>query len=163
MGRLNRRTFLKGTLGVAAAAATVTISGTKAGARVVGANDRLRIAVAGLHGRGGDHLKGWVGQKNVEVAYLIDPDSKVLDGAWAGLARKLAQDKLGKLKSEDKKPQDFTDEDKKALEERKQAEKKLADEIGQTFKGQAIADVRKCWRTRTSTPSPSPRRTTGTR
>jgi predicted dehydrogenase len=143
MGSMNRRTFLKGTVGVAAAAASISIGGTKAGGKIIGANDRFRIAVAGVHGRGGDHVKGWTGLPNVEVAYLIDPDSKVLDGAVAGLMKRLAQDKLGKLAIEGKKPQDLTDEDKKALEERKQAEKKIADELTEGFKGRAVADVRK--------------------
>jgi predicted dehydrogenase len=81
MRKTNRRTFLRQTLGAAgaaAAAATVTISGTKASGRAIGANNRLRIAVAGLNGRGGSHIGGWLGQKNVELVYLIDPDSRVL-------------------------------------------------------------------------------------
>ena len=50
MARLTRRTFLKNTL---AAAATVTIAGTKSSGRVLGANDTIRVGVAGLNGRGG--------------------------------------------------------------------------------------------------------------
>lgn len=42
-----------------------------------GANDRVRIAVAGLNGRGGSHINGWLGQDNVEIAYLVDPDRRV--------------------------------------------------------------------------------------
>ncbi|MCP4452443.1 MAG: gfo/Idh/MocA family oxidoreductase, partial [Planctomycetes bacterium] len=45
---------------------------------MLGANDRLRIAVAGLNGRGRGHIDGWLGQDNVEIAYLIDPDRDVL-------------------------------------------------------------------------------------
>src|SRR5438105_4564177 len=54
MSALTRRRFLQQTL---AAAATVTIAGTKSSAKVLGANDRVRVAVCGLHGRGGEHLK----------------------------------------------------------------------------------------------------------
>ena len=54
---------------------------TRASGQVSGANDRLRIAVAGLNGRGKSHIDGWLGQDNVEIAWLIDPDQKVLDRA----------------------------------------------------------------------------------
>lgn len=72
--RLSRRTIIK-----AAAASTVfplfAISGTKASGRVIGANDTIRVGVAGINGRGGSHIDGFATQKNVEVSYLIDPDS----------------------------------------------------------------------------------------
>ena len=70
-----RRSFLKSSLATGAAA---LVCGTKGQAKVLGANDRLRIAVAGLNGRGGSHIGGWMGQKNVEIAYLIDPDQKAV-------------------------------------------------------------------------------------
>jgi predicted dehydrogenase len=65
------------------------ICGTQSSARVLGANDRLRIAVAGINGRGSGHISGWLGQKNVEVAYLIDPDRRVLAGKLDGLKKKV--------------------------------------------------------------------------
>jgi predicted dehydrogenase len=71
MSRLNRRKFLQTTL---AAAASITIAGTKSSGRVLGANDTIRIGVAGLHGRGGDHVKAFAGRHGVQVTYLIDPD-----------------------------------------------------------------------------------------
>ena len=58
MIRQTRRTFLKNTL---AAAATITIAGTKSSGRVLGANDTVRVAVAGLHGRGGAHVGEFAG------------------------------------------------------------------------------------------------------
>ncbi|MFM8273795.1 MAG: Gfo/Idh/MocA family protein [Gemmata sp.] len=70
MSRVSRRKFLQTTL---AAAATVTIGGTKSSGRVMGANDRVRIAVAGLNGRGHSHTDAYLGMKNVEIAYLVDP------------------------------------------------------------------------------------------
>src|SRR5439155_10363430 len=73
MPRLTRRRFLQSTL---AAAATVTIAGTKSTGRVLGANEVLRVAVAGLHGRGGAHIDGLAGMRDVQVTYLIDPDSR---------------------------------------------------------------------------------------
>ncbi len=73
MTRVNRRQFIHASL---AAAATVTISGTKSSGRAMGANDRIRIAVAGLNGRGSAHTGAYSGMKNVEIAYLVDPDKR---------------------------------------------------------------------------------------
>ena len=71
---LTRRSFLKRSL---AAAATVTIAGTKSSGKVLGANDTIHIAVAGLNGRGGSHVGAWGRMKGVEITYLIDPDSRI--------------------------------------------------------------------------------------
>ena len=76
MSRITRRNFLQ--TSSAAAGATFLISGTKASGNILGANDRVRVAVAGLNGRGKSHINGWMGQDNVELAYLIDPDKSVL-------------------------------------------------------------------------------------
>ena len=78
MSRQNRRTFLK-RAATAGVATTFAIAGTKATRRVLGANDRVRIAVAGINGRGQWHLKGFGQMKDVEVAYLVDPDSRLFD------------------------------------------------------------------------------------
>jgi predicted dehydrogenase len=77
MNRSTRRTFLKRTL---AAAATITIAGTKASGRVLGANDAIRIGVAGLNGRGKDHVVGFAGLPDVQITHLIDPDRRVFAG-----------------------------------------------------------------------------------
>ena len=72
----NRRDFLKRTV-APSALATFVLSGTKASGRVLGANDRVRIAVAGINGRGKTHLTGFGPMKDVEIAYLVDPDSRL--------------------------------------------------------------------------------------
>ena len=71
MSKTTRRKFLKDSL---IAGSAFAVCGPKAMGRIIGANNRLRIAVAGVNGRGGSHIGGWMGQDNVEVAYLIDPD-----------------------------------------------------------------------------------------
>ena len=76
MAKTSRREFLKHSL---AAGTAIAVCGAKSSARVAGANNRLRIAVAGVNGRGGSHIGGWSGQDNVEIAYLIDPDRKALE------------------------------------------------------------------------------------
>ena len=73
MTQFTRRNFLQ-TSGVTA---SLLIAGTKASGNFFGANDRVRIAVAGLNGRGSSHISGWMGQKNVQLAYLADPDENV--------------------------------------------------------------------------------------
>lgn len=84
-----RRSFLKTTsIGVAAAAIspallqaetikkpTVIPQGAK------GANDRIRVAVLGVNGRGKSHIEEIMGlseKSNVEVAVLCDPDMDIL-------------------------------------------------------------------------------------
>jgi predicted dehydrogenase len=77
MSRPNRRTFLKGSL--ATVGAGFTIAGTKSSGRVLGANDTIRVGVAGLNGRGGSHVGEFTGMKGVQVTYLIDPDTRTFD------------------------------------------------------------------------------------
>lgn len=71
MAPLHRRRFLQG---VAASGALFTIAGTKASGRVLGANDTIRVAVAGLNGRGAEHVGQFSGMPGVQVTYLVDPD-----------------------------------------------------------------------------------------
>jgi hypothetical protein len=61
-----------------AAATTFAISGTKASGRVIGANDRIRLGVAGIRGRGSSHIDAFAKMKDVDVTYLIDPDSRTV-------------------------------------------------------------------------------------
>jgi len=85
MTQLTRRNFLQTS---AIAGGSLLLTGTKASGFVNGANDRVRIAVAGLNGRGKSHLGGWLGQDNVEVAYVVDPDRDVLSRTVKGLHEK---------------------------------------------------------------------------
>lgn len=45
-----------------------------------GANDRIRVAVAGINGQGHSHMGGYAGMKDVEIVYLVDPDSRLFEG-----------------------------------------------------------------------------------
>ena len=59
-----------------------TIAGTKASGRVLGANDTIRVGVAGIRGRGQSHIDAFASQlknENVQVTYLIDPDTRLFD------------------------------------------------------------------------------------
>lgn len=79
MSRPSRRDFLKRAAATAGVAAGVTIAGTKASGRVLGANDTIRVAVAGIHGRGGRHIDALAKLDGVQVTHLIDPDSRLFD------------------------------------------------------------------------------------
>jgi predicted dehydrogenase len=73
----NRREFLKRAATTAGVATAFTIAGANASGRVLGANDRVRIAIAGINGRGQTHITGFGGMKDVEIACLVDPDSRL--------------------------------------------------------------------------------------
>jgi predicted dehydrogenase len=101
MSRQNRRDFLKetaasGLLAALSAAGVVNGVGRASAAHdekriarkrrahcgsqdapASSANDRIRIALAGLNGRGVAHLHEFCRMKNVEIAYLVDPDTRL--------------------------------------------------------------------------------------
>ncbi|MCK9413290.1 MAG: Gfo/Idh/MocA family oxidoreductase [Prolixibacteraceae bacterium] len=72
---MNRREFTKtvatGTLGIGAMPTILTGSGWK------GANDRVNVAVIGIHGMGQNHILNYTGIKDVRVAALCDVDSNL--------------------------------------------------------------------------------------
>ena len=75
----SRRRFLKTSAGGATGLAVGGRLGAwAASSRPKGANDRVRVAICGLHGRGQDHIKGYSALKNVEIAALCDVDESVL-------------------------------------------------------------------------------------
>jgi predicted dehydrogenase len=84
MPNVTRRQFLGSSV---AAAATVAISHTKSSGRILGANDTVRVAVAGLNGRGGSHVSEFSKMTGVEVAYLVDPDTRTYRKRLDQLAR----------------------------------------------------------------------------
>lgn len=94
----SRRSFLRtaATGAVFAAVTPVAMGGEKAMPTVVpasakGANDRIRVAVLGVNGRGKDHIEEIMGlakSANVEVASLCDPDMAVLQERASEFQRK---------------------------------------------------------------------------
>ena len=75
--KASRRDFLKITgAGVAGTALGVSASGY---ARVMGANDRVRVAICGVRGRGKDHIHGFARVPGAEIAALCDVDESVLN------------------------------------------------------------------------------------
>lgn len=82
MVRVTRRKFLKTSAAASTALGLFTIAGTKASGRVIGANDVIRVGVAGIRGRGKSHIQAFAkGQKDEksQITYLIDPDTRLFD------------------------------------------------------------------------------------
>ncbi len=75
MGSVNRREFLRGSLGAATMAAMLPQRQSR------GASDKVIIGVMGLGGRGTQLTKMFAGRDDVEIAYLSDPDSRRLPQA----------------------------------------------------------------------------------
>ena len=63
---LNRRRFMGRSLAAAGVGAGFAIGGTKSSGRIIGANDTIRIAVAGLNGRGGSHVDEFASMHGVQ-------------------------------------------------------------------------------------------------
>ena len=72
---IERREFLKTTgQAITVGAATLALGG-----RVLGANDRVRVAICGVRGRGNDHIHGFEHVPGAEIAALCDVDETVLN------------------------------------------------------------------------------------
>ncbi|RFS14390.1 Gfo/Idh/MocA family protein [Emticicia sp. C21] len=88
MKKFSRRDMLKTALpGSLAVMSIPTIIPSTA----FGANDRLRVAVIGINGRGKDHISGFMKQANVEVATLCDVDNVVLQERATDFEKKYAK------------------------------------------------------------------------
>jgi predicted dehydrogenase len=71
---IERREFLKTTGKViAVGAAALATSG-----RILGANDRVRVAICGVRGRGKDHIHGFAHAPNAQIVALCDVDETIL-------------------------------------------------------------------------------------
>jgi predicted dehydrogenase len=88
MNRISRRSFLKQAAVASASFPLFTIAGTKASGRVLGANDVIRVGVAGIHGQGNAHIDQYLGLKNVQVTHLIDPDRSLFESRSAKIREK---------------------------------------------------------------------------
>jgi len=84
--RLDRRGFLGAVLTASAsAAATATGLSARSYARVIGANDAVRVGVVGVRSRGVNHLNNYVAIPGVRIAALCDVDARVLEERIARL------------------------------------------------------------------------------
>jgi predicted dehydrogenase len=91
MTRLTRRRFVQlAAAGLGAAGginADFVVAGTKSSPKVIGANEKVRVAVCGLNGRGGAHISDYAKMSDVEIAYLVDPDSTTFGSKLKSIER----------------------------------------------------------------------------
>lgn len=83
----SRRKFIK----TAAMGSAVLGIPTIIPANAFGANDKLRVAVIGINGRGKDHISGFMKLENVEVATLCDVDNVVLQNGATEFEKKYSK------------------------------------------------------------------------
>lgn len=74
--KYSRKEFLKAA-GIGAAGLTLGMSAKSYGS-IIGANERIRFGIIGLHGRGQAHIDAVHHLPNAKIQYLCDVDSKVL-------------------------------------------------------------------------------------
>src|SRR5687767_8479585 len=90
----NRRIFIQQT---ATAIAATSALGLPSPARAAGANERVIVGMIGPGGMGSNLLASFVSQKDVEIAYVCDPDSKRM-----GQAAQSVEKKTGKAPKQEK-------------------------------------------------------------
>ena len=78
MSEMNRRGFLKRTVAATAGSYVAMSSFDRFVPSVRGANNEIRLAVAGIRGRGGAHVSDFMKLEGVKVVALCDPDKQVL-------------------------------------------------------------------------------------
>ena len=87
--QLTRRSFLKsGVTSAAGLAAASSVAFLNRPERVLGANDRVRVAICGVHGRGVNHIENYAQLQNVQIAALCDIDENVLREGVAMMEKK---------------------------------------------------------------------------
>lgn len=88
MSRMNRRGFLKHTMAATAGSYAALSSFNHLTSRALGANNDIRVAVAGIRSRGGAHVNDFMGIEGVKVVALCDPDKQVLGQGVAAFKKK---------------------------------------------------------------------------
>jgi predicted dehydrogenase len=87
MSHLTRRNFLSSTgktgIGLTLGAAAIASSRQ---AKAAKSSDRVRLAVVGIHGRGGVHARKFAARPDSEIAYLCDVDETLLSPLASELA-----------------------------------------------------------------------------
>ena len=71
---VSRRDFISRGVKTAAGVAAVNAVVNR---KVLGANDRINIAVVGVHSRGKNHIEEWLKIPGVEITWLVDPDARL--------------------------------------------------------------------------------------
>ena len=83
MSALNRRRFLQTSTASVAALSAVTAAGA-----ADKPNDKIRLAILGLNGRGRGLLQGFSSFDDVEIAAICDPDENVVAAALKSIDKR---------------------------------------------------------------------------
>jgi predicted dehydrogenase len=86
MSALNRRRFLQ-----ASAASAVALTARTAAGAADNPNEKIRLGVLGLRGRGRDLLRSFSAEDDVEIAVVCDPDENVVPAALKVVSAKQNQ------------------------------------------------------------------------
>src|SRR5579872_5046447 len=75
---ISRREFLKSSAKTGAGIAAISGMGlVDTAQRILGANDKVRVAICGVRGRGYDHIKGYAKVPQAQIAAICDVDENV--------------------------------------------------------------------------------------
>ncbi|MCE9528207.1 MAG: Gfo/Idh/MocA family oxidoreductase [Planctomycetales bacterium] len=88
MSTIHRREFLQSSAATLAAAGAFGVMSEQAIAESNAASEKLTAVVMGVNGRGGALCNAFLGQPNVEIAYLADVDSNALDRVTKAVSAK---------------------------------------------------------------------------
>jgi len=79
MSRFSRREFLENSMWALAAAGSTGLIRTSAGWAQdnVSPNEKLRVAVLGVNGRGGTHISNYLRRSECDIVAIVDPDESV--------------------------------------------------------------------------------------
>ncbi|HNS21879.1 MAG TPA: Gfo/Idh/MocA family oxidoreductase [Sedimentisphaerales bacterium] len=88
MSSMNRRGFLKRTMAATAGSYAVLSSFSNLMPSARGANNQVRVAVAGIRSRGGAHVNDFMEIEGVKVVALCDPDKQILEKGIASFKKK---------------------------------------------------------------------------
>jgi predicted dehydrogenase len=80
---VNRRRFLTSSAATVAGLSALTAAGA-----ADRPNEKVRLAIMGVHGRGRGLLKGFAAFPDVEIAYVCDPDANVVPAALKELGQR---------------------------------------------------------------------------
>ena len=90
MNRLTRRDVLKGAIAASTVFPLFTVAGTRASGKVLGANETIRVGVAGINGRGRSHIEEFLGMDQ-SAGGLPDRPRQRLFAAAARVSRRRRQ------------------------------------------------------------------------
>jgi predicted dehydrogenase len=88
MSLFSRREFLEQSLFAGAALRAGLPALAEAPRKAVGPNDKVRVAVVGVHGQGSVHVSRWASIADVEIAAICDPDENVVGAPIATAEKK---------------------------------------------------------------------------